>query len=158
MTQAVVSRRELDWFLSQRKSQRAVSEETENLASAYADWLSRSTGKKYRLPNDDELEYACIADGTMPVWVQTETRATPDASANVAELNAWGFMDLPDASTEFTSGDSQNPHGAWLYSDRTGVRFRVVREPEKKQSAANVISGSTNRTPTPPRPASPGKS
>jgi len=162
MTQAAVSCRELDSFLSQRRSQSAVPAGTEELAAAYVDWLSHSTGKKYRLPTEVELEYACIADGTMPAWVQTENRATPDASADVAELNAWGFMDLPDAATELTSDAPQSPQGAWWHSDRIGSVFRVVRVPEGNQPAANANSNSAGRTPlvppVQPRWAAPGKS
>ena len=137
-----MSRRELDSFLSQRRSQSAVPAGTKDLAAAYVDWLSHSTGKKYRLPTEVELEYACIADGTMPAWVQTDNRAAPDASADVAELNAWGFMDLPDAATELTSDASQSPQGAWWHSDRMGSVFRVVRVPEGNQPAANANSNS----------------
>ncbi len=162
MTQAAVSRRELNSFLSQRKSRSAASDGTEDLAAAYVDWLSQSTGKKYRVPTEAELEYACVAGGTMPVWVQTDNRATPDASADVADLNPWGFMDLPDAATEFTSGDLPHPQGAGEHSDRTGVRFRVVRVPEGNRPAAKASSGSATRTPAPPvarlRSVSPGKS
>ncbi len=162
MTQAAVSRQELGWFLKLRKSQSVVSEGTEDVASAYVDWLSRATGKKYRLPTEPELEYACMADGTMPAWVQTESRATPDASADVAELNAWGFMDLPDAGTEFTSDASQSSQGSWWHSDRIGSRFRVVRVPEGNRTAASASSRSAARTPAAPSAhqpsASPGKS
>jgi nitrate/TMAO reductase-like tetraheme cytochrome c subunit len=162
MTQEAVSRRELDQFMKQRKSQSGVSEGTGDFASAYVDWLSHSTGRKYRLPTEEELEYACIADGTMPAWVQTESRATPDASADVAELNAWGFMDLPDVDIEFAAGASQSPQGAGWHSGRTNSRFRVVRVPEGNQPAANASSGSAARSPAAPSAhqpaASPGKS
>ena len=162
MTQTVVSPHEVDLFLSRHKSQSSASEQTDNLASAYADWLAHSTGKKYRVPTESELEYACIAGGTMPAWVQTDNRATPDASADVAELNAWGFMDLPDANTELTSSDSQRAPGGWEQSDLTGLRFRVVRIPDQSQPATTARSSDLVRTPAPPaarrRQASPGKS
>src|SRR5208283_4660932 len=134
----------------------------EDLAVAYADWLARTTGKKYRLATDDELEYACIAGGTMPAWVQTESRAAPDASADIAELNAWGFMDLPDTVAEFTAGDSKNLPGAWERSDLSGARIRIVRVPEGNKPATNASAASPGRTPeTPsshPSAISPGKS
>lgn len=156
MTQAAVSRNELDAFMAQReipasgkpgtsnygkagntpsgKTADATPYLTEDLAVAYVDWLSRSTGKKFRLPTESELEYACIAGGTMPAWVQTDTRAIPDSSTDIAELNAWGFMDLPDAAPEFTSDNMENPQGASWPSDQAKVRFRVVRVPEGNQS------------------------
>jgi formylglycine-generating enzyme len=129
MAQTPVSRRELEWFNAQHRGQSSNSELSQETAEAYVEWLSRTTGKKYRLPTEAELEYACIAGGTTPPWRNTESRATPDF-ADVAEPNAWGFLDFPDESIEFTLGAPQNPPSAWWYSDRIGVRLRVVRAPE----------------------------
>ena len=138
MARATVSRRELDSFLARRKErtspsgrlQTSAPEVTADLAAAYVSWLSQATGKSYRLPTEVELEYACIANGTMPAWAQSESRAVPDASADVADLNAWGFMDLPDSAVELTSDNSQSAKKSSPSLGATGVRFRVVRVPE----------------------------
>jgi len=154
MAQATVSSHELQWFSVQSKSKLRLSDVTEQLAVDYVEWLSRVTGKKYRLPTEAELEYACIAGGTMPAWVQTESRAMPSESADVAELNPWDFMDLPDASIEFTLSAAQNTQGAWWHSDRIGSRFRVVRVLEGNQPAQHARSGNAARTPSPSVPPS----
>jgi formylglycine-generating enzyme required for sulfatase activity len=39
-----------------------------NDAKAYADWLSRETGKRYRLPSEAEFEYALRAGSTSRYW------------------------------------------------------------------------------------------
>ena len=133
MGQATVSQSEVDAFLAQSKAQAGMSGQ---VASAYVDWLSKATGKKYRLPTEAELEYACIAGGTMPRWIQTDSRAHPDASVNMAELNAWGFMDLPDRSVELTADEAQQ--GLAEYAERSGMTFRVVRVPEKSANSSSA--------------------
>ena len=144
MGQGTVSRRELDLFLAQRKADAragkrdAATELTEDVALAYVDWLSRVTGKKYRLPTEEELEYACIAGGTMPAWIQTESRAAADTSAGIAEMNAWGFMDLPDAAGELTTGATQNPEGGTARLEQDEIRFRVVRVPDGKKATSRA--------------------
>jgi formylglycine-generating enzyme required for sulfatase activity len=131
MAQATVSGHELDLFYVQRKWRgKDPSLLTQQVAEAYSQWLSQVTGKKYRLPTEAELEYACVASGTMPSWKELASRAD-SRFTSVAELNAWGFVDLPDHMTELCLDYPQNAESAWWYSDRVGVKFRVVREPSE---------------------------
>src|SRR5208337_148671 len=138
MAEATVTGHELELSYAQRKLQAkesSVSALTQQAAKAYTEWLSQVTGRKYRLPTEAELEYACAADGTMPEWSKFNTRA--ERIPGVAEVNAWGFADMPGAATEFSLDYPQIPEGAWWYSERIGASFRVVRESEE--------NGSTNR-------------
>jgi formylglycine-generating enzyme len=142
MAQATVTKSELEVFYAQRKvqakqpgapqSSAAPTALTQQVAKAYTEWLSHETGKQYRLPTEAELEYACIAGGTMPAWKVTDSRADSHL-ADPLSLNPWGFLDLPGSSTEFSLDYPQNPEAARWYSDRSGVSFRVVREAEESK-------------------------
>ncbi len=56
-------------------------------ASAYADWLSRNTGRKYRLLSESEYEYANRAGGTtLYPWGDSESEAC--THANVLDLDS----------------------------------------------------------------------
>jgi len=151
MAEATVTRDELALFDSQRKLQAKSSKDprapdnpaalTQQVANAYTEWLSRVTGKKYRLPTEAELEYACIAGGSMPPWNEPDSRAVLHLG-NIAAANGWGFAGLASGSTEFSLDYPQIPQGAWWFSDRIGASFRVVREPDqaKQTSTASVPS------------------
>ncbi len=74
-----------------------------NDAKAYADWLSRKTGKSYRLPSESEWEYACRAGGQSKYCgadaensVAWYGKANGDMTHAVAgkQANAWGLYDM----------------------------------------------------------------
>ena len=137
MAETTVAGQELELFYAQHKGQAKSSSDpalTQQAAKAYAQWLSQVTGKKYRLPTEAELEYACVADGTMPAWSRFNSRAEIQLPG-LTELNAWGFADLPGTTAEFSTDYPQNLEGAWWYSERIGASFRVVRESEDSAPA-----------------------
>jgi len=135
MAQATVSSHDLELFSAQRKLKESPSASTAQLADAYTLWLSQATGKKYRLPTEAELEYACVAGGTMPAWERLDSRADSHVPG-VAVLNAWGFFDLPGSTPEFLLDTPQHPDGARSYLVRAGASFRVVREPEARSATS----------------------
>ena len=97
-------------------------------AMAYCRWLSEQTGKHYRLPTEEEWEYACRAGTTTAYntgdtfpesqWkVQKNTRDKEPVSLQVAQFepNAWGLYDMHGNVEE------------WCYDNYGDTEFRLVR-------------------------------
>ena len=126
-------------------------------AMAYCRWLTEQTGKSYRLPTEEEWEYACRAGTTTAYntgdtfpesqWkVQKNTRDKEHVSLQVAhfEPNAWGLYDMHGNVEEWCHGyyegtDFRSVRGG---SHNTPVRYlRSANRSASVQSDRSVLLG-----------------
>ena len=135
MTQATVSRHDLELFSVQHGLKEKAGGVTPRIAEAYTHWLSQATGKKYSLPTEAELEYACVAGGTMPASERMASRADFRVPG-MAVVNAWEFFDLTGNNAEFWVEAVENPDGAGPGFLGSGASFRVVRELEERPATS----------------------
>ena len=83
-------------------------------AKAYAEWLTRLTGKAYRLPSEAEREYAARAGTTTPFWwgnTLTPTQANYDGS--VAPYQGGGLIGEFRRKTLPVESFQPNPWGLY---------------------------------------------
>jgi len=97
---------------------------THKAATAFAEWLSASTGKKYRLPTEAEWEYVCRAAEAEPTADALKEHAWYWDNANnqtqkIGSLkpNAWGVHDMLGNTAEWVNtadGSSVVKGGSWM--------------------------------------------
>ncbi len=90
-------------------------------ANAYAKWLSRLTGEKYRLPTENEWEYAARAGATTKYfWGDRDTSHRKDAWRKDYPDNAHNFAWIKTNSQEITHTVGSKEPNAWGLYDILG--------------------------------------
>jgi formylglycine-generating enzyme required for sulfatase activity len=114
-------------------------------AQKYLAWLTKLTGKKFRLPTEAEWEYACRAGGP-PVkldakeldkiaWYAGNSKEEPHAVGKKAP-NPWGFYDMLGNVAEYVMTDPENPKGVAAggsFKDEAKDVHSGAREPFNKE-------------------------
>ena len=145
------------------RGQRPVVDISWDDANAYVGWLSRQTGKRYRLPSEAEWEFAARAGTTSAYWWGYETgtgRAlcfscgTPwDNRSTVAVgrfgNNPFGLYDTAGNALEWTQDCYRRGYegaptdgSAWLDGDCT---YRVARGGAFNKPASSMRSAARSR-------------
>ena len=116
-------------------------------AKAYVDWLSRRTGHTYRLPTEEEWEYAARAGTRTARWWGDDPAAGCDA-ANGADLSAkdrftdWEVANCRDGALFTAPVGSYRPNGFGLY-DMLGNVWQWVEDCAADGSAGSEEPGQT---------------
>ena len=102
-------------------------------AEAYTDWLSKKTGKSYRLPSEAEWEYAARA-GTTTEFYWGDSKADFCRHANIADLSlktAWDdkiWTVACDDRYAFTAPVGSFPANRWGLYDMAGNAWQLTAD------------------------------
>ncbi|MBX3325656.1 MAG: formylglycine-generating enzyme family protein, partial [Nitrospira sp.] len=116
-------------------------------AEAYAEWLSKKTGEKYRLPSEAEWEYAARHGNDQELWAGTSTDSQLDKYAwfienskseprevGKKEPNNYGLYDLSGNVWEWvqdclhgTYDGAPSDGSAWLEENKGICQVRMIR-------------------------------
>ena len=119
-------------------------------ARDYADWLSRQTGQRYRLPTESEWEYAARSGGQDAIWAGTsdeeqlkmyavyaansQNRTAPVGADEERKPNAIGLYDMSGNVYEWVEDCAHNNYdaaptdgSAWLEANGALCQGRVLR-------------------------------
>lgn len=121
---------------------------TSNSAETFCEWLSKKTGRKFRLPTEAEWEYAARAGAaSVPeklgdvawYWDNADDKAHP---VGKKEPNAWGLYDMLGNVWEWTVGREGKPvvRGGSYMSKASEVTFdaRKPFDPKWQEADAHV--------------------
>lgn len=119
---------------------------TDNAARQFCEWLSKKTGKKFRLLTEVEWEYAARAGATSEptplehhawFWDNAEDVAHP---VGKKKPNAWGFHDMLGNVWEWTIGTDAQPvvAGCAYNSKKPDVKFGSRRKFDPKWQEADA--------------------
>ena len=149
------------------RGQRPVINVSWDEAKAYAVWLSKSTGKKYRLPTEAEWEYAAWGGSRQQTWAGTSDESqlgtyavyTKNSGGKTAEVgskqpNAFGLHDLSGNVYEWVEDcwhenykEAPDDGTAWLEAASGECGQRVVRGGSWFHNPDTLRSSTRGRTP-----------
>lgn len=125
-------------------------------AAAYAQWLSKTTGKKFRLPTEAEWEYAARAGSTSNYW-WGDNEAEAKGKANCRRGCSSNFSGLFGSKTAPVGSYSPNAFGIydtagnvseWVqdcYQDNYKNASNTGSAIEEKQCAGRVVRGGSTK-------------